>query len=125
MLKVQEHQELLSAQYLIGCLEEEHNCHNITKVDPLLKQKQGGTSHQASAFCLTLQDATSKKIPLDQVHTALSKRTISNLTKNKCAMTIPLRLKSLRSVQISISEPKKYPRSSKELISIVKKFWAC
>ena len=34
MLKVQEHQKLLSAQYLVGCLEEKHTCHNITKVDP-------------------------------------------------------------------------------------------
>ena len=37
MLKVQEHLELLSVQYLFGCLEEQHTCHNITEVGPPLR----------------------------------------------------------------------------------------
>ena len=35
MLKVTEHSDLLSAQYLLKCLDRENVCHNITTLDPL------------------------------------------------------------------------------------------
>ena len=34
MFNVLEHSELFSAHYVVACLEEEHTCHNIIKVDP-------------------------------------------------------------------------------------------
>ena len=35
MLRVEEHLNLLSAQYLIQCLEPHSACYNITRMDPL------------------------------------------------------------------------------------------
>ena len=33
-LKVRDHSDMLSAQYLVNCLEEDHVCHGITTHDP-------------------------------------------------------------------------------------------
>ena len=38
ILKVKEHSELFSVQYLIECLDEDHICHNITEADPPPRQ---------------------------------------------------------------------------------------
>ena len=34
MLKVNDHLDMLSAQYLVNCLEEDHVCHGITTQEP-------------------------------------------------------------------------------------------
>ena len=33
-LKVKDHSDMLSAQYLVNCLEEDHICHGITTQEP-------------------------------------------------------------------------------------------
>ena len=33
-LKVKDHSDILSAQYLVNCLEEDHVCHGITTKEP-------------------------------------------------------------------------------------------
>ena len=33
-LKVKDHSDMLSAQYLVNCLEEDHVCHGITTQEP-------------------------------------------------------------------------------------------
>ena len=64
-VEVQEHQELLSAQYLVGCLEEEHTCHNITKVDPPPTQMKETLLTKHHLTIEPLQDAPSKKKSLN------------------------------------------------------------
>ena len=49
MLKVSEHLELLSAQYLARCLEPENVCHFIT----IRETDEGDTIYQTSQHCRT------------------------------------------------------------------------
>ena len=83
MLKGQEHQKLLSVQYLVGCLEAEHTCHNITEIDIPPRQMKETLLTKCHHTVEPLRDATSKTQSLNQVHTTLSERAISNLSKNK------------------------------------------
>ena len=46
MLTVKQHSDLLSAQYLVQCLDPDHVCHNITTIDDLPRQMKH-TLHRA------------------------------------------------------------------------------
>ena len=53
MMKVREHSELLSAQYLARCLEPGNVCHphyNVTRATPE-RQMKGDTIYQTSKHC--------------------------------------------------------------------------
>ena len=62
MLKVQEHQELLSAQYLVRCLEE-HTCHDITEVDPPPTQIMDTFDQASPLYILEMQPAIRRRAP--------------------------------------------------------------
>ena len=54
MLNVREHSELLSAQYLVRCLEPENVCHSITTRDPpkrRMKETSGGAVIAVTDCC--------------------------------------------------------------------------
>ena len=56
MLKVTEHSDLLSAQYLVKCLVYENLCHNITTLDPpprMMKHSLYSKHHTTIAPLLT------------------------------------------------------------------------
>ena len=68
MLKVSEHSDLLSAQYLVQCLDPDHVCHNITTMYPRPRQMKQtlNTKHLQSIQPLL---ADTKKESLQAVHT--------------------------------------------------------
>ena len=69
MLKVTEHSDLLSAQYLVKCLDHENVCHNITTLDPppcMMKRTLYSQHHTTIAPLL----ADTTKESLKAVHTA-------------------------------------------------------
>ena len=68
MLKVGDHSDLLSAQYLVQCLDPEHVCHNITTMDPPPRQMKQTlyTKHHQSIRPLL---ADTNKESLQAVHT--------------------------------------------------------
>ena len=83
MLKVQEHSELLSVQYLVGCLEQEHTCHNVTwpMGGSTTKTDEGGTSYQLSPYCSTYARCNQQKEVIEpDAHNTVRD---SNLSKNK------------------------------------------
>ena len=53
MLKVREHSELLSAQYLARCLEPGNIYQSITTRETLKETDEGDTIHQTSQHCRT------------------------------------------------------------------------
>ena len=46
MLEVEDHLNLLSAQYLVQCLDTENVCHHITKMDLPPRGNEGDNLHQ-------------------------------------------------------------------------------
>ena len=69
MLKVTEHPDLLSAQYLVKCLDHENVCHNITTLDqPPRMMKHTLYSKHHTTIAPLLADTT--KESLKAVHTA-------------------------------------------------------
>ena len=44
-LKVKDHSDMLSAQYLVNCLEEDHVCHGITTQEPIKTCNQYAKAH--------------------------------------------------------------------------------
>ena len=63
MLKVREHSELLSAQYLARCMEAENVCHSITTRETPKRQMKD-TIHQASQHVEPMMLADNRKATL-------------------------------------------------------------
>ena len=69
MLKVREHSELLSAQYLAICLEPENICHSITTSEPPKRRMKETrfTRHRNTVEPIMLAD--NRKATLHAIHT--------------------------------------------------------
>ena len=83
MMRIEEHSELLSAQYLVNCLEEDHVCHGITTRTPPPRQMKATLHSKHFNTVEPLLDDTSKKKSLQQVHTSAVEKAINKLDKNK------------------------------------------
>ena len=82
MLKVTEHSDLLSAQYLVKCLDHENVCHNITTLDqPPRMMKNTLYSKHHTTIAPLLADTT--KESLKAVHTAAVSKSRRKQTVNR------------------------------------------
>ena len=82
MLLVEDHLNLLSAQYLIHCLDTENVCHHITTMDhPLREMKETLiTWHNQTVVQLL---ANTKKATLQTMHTSFVNTAIDNMTDKR------------------------------------------
>ena len=82
MLLVENHLSLLSAQYLVYCLDTEIVCHHITTLDhPPREMKESlFTTHKQTVLPLL---ANTKKASLQAVHTSFVNTEIDNMTYNR------------------------------------------
>ena len=81
-MKVKEHSDLLSAQYLVKCLDPDHVCHNITTMAPpprLMKQALH-IRHLSTVLPLL---AGTKKETLNAVHTAAVNNAVASQENNR------------------------------------------
>ena len=76
------HMNLLSAQYLVHCLDTENVCHHITKMDhpPREMKETIFTRHNQTVLQLL---ANNKKDTLQAIHTSFVNRAIDNMTDNR------------------------------------------
>ena len=82
MLKVTEHSDILSAQYLVKCLDHENVCHNITTLDqPPRMMKHTLYSKHHTTIAPLLADTT--KESLKAVHTAAVSKSRRKQTVNR------------------------------------------
>ena len=82
MLNVTEHSDLLSAQYLVKCLDHENVCHNITTLDqPPRMMKHTLYSKHHTTIAPLLADTT--KESLKAVHTAAISKSRRKQTVNR------------------------------------------
>ena len=81
MLLVEDHLNLISAQYLIHCLDTENVCHHITTMDqpPREMKKTLFTRHNQTVVSLL---ANTKKASLQAVHASYVNTAIDNMTDN-------------------------------------------
>ena len=81
MLPVEDHLSLLSAQYIVHCLDTENACHHITTLDhPQSEMKKTRfTRHNQTVLPLL---ANSTKASLQAVHTSFVNTAINNMTDN-------------------------------------------
>ena len=69
MLKVTEHSDLLSAQYLVKCLDHENVCHNITTLDqPPRMMKHTLYSKHHTTIAPLLADTTKESLAQGSPH---------------------------------------------------------
>ena len=82
MLPVEDHLNLLSAQYLVHCLDTENVCHHITKLDhpPREMKETPFTRHNQTVLPLL---ANTKKASLQAVHSSFVNTAIDNMTDNR------------------------------------------
>ena len=82
MLLVEDHLSLLSAQYLVHCLDTENVCHHITTLDhpPREMKETLFTRHNQTVLPLL---ANTKKASLQAVHTSFVNIAIDNMTDNR------------------------------------------
>ena len=82
MLLVKDHLILLSAQYLVHCLDTENACHHITTMDhpPRQMKETLFTMHNQTVVPLL---ANTKKASLQAVHTSFVNTAIDNMTDNR------------------------------------------
>ena len=82
MLTVKQHSDLLSAQYLVQCLDPDHVCHNITTMDvpPSQMKHTLHTRHYPTVQPLL---AATKKETLQAVHTEAVTRAINSQQPNR------------------------------------------
>ena len=80
MLLVEDHLNLLSAQYLVHCLDTENGCHHITTMDhpPREMKETLFTRHNQTVLPLL---AYTKKESLQAIHTSFVNTTIDNMTE--------------------------------------------
>ena len=77
MLTVKQHSDLLSAQYLVQCLDPDHVCHNITTMDVPPRQMKH-TLHTRHYPTVQPMLAATKKETLQAVHTEAVTRAINS-----------------------------------------------
>ena len=82
MLTVKQHSDLLSAQYLVQCLDPYHECHITTMDDPPRQMKH--TLHTRHYPTVQPLLAATKKETLQAVHTEAVTRAANSLTES-CA----------------------------------------
>ena len=82
MLTVKQHSDLLSAQYLVQCLDPDHACHNITTMDVSPRQMKH-TLHTRHYPTVQPMLAATKKETLQAVHTEAVTRAINNQQPNR------------------------------------------
>ena len=82
MLQVDDDLKLLSAHYLVHCLDTENVCHHITKMDqpPREMKETIFTRHNQTVLPLL---ANTKKDTLQAIHTSFVNRAIDNMTDNR------------------------------------------
>ena len=81
MLPVEDHLNIISAQYLVHRLDTENVCHYITTLDHLPREMKETlfTIHQTVLPLL----ANTKKASLQAVHTSFVNTAIDNMTDNR------------------------------------------
>ena len=80
MLLVEDHLSLLSAQYLVHCLDTDNVCHHITMLDhppSEMKETLLFTRHNQTVL------ANTQKASLQAVHTSFVNTAIDNMTDNR------------------------------------------
>ena len=77
MLTMKQHSDLLSAQYLVQCLDPDHVCHNITTMDDPPRQMKH-TLHTRHYPTVQPLLAATKKETLQAVHTEAVTRAINS-----------------------------------------------
>ena len=82
MLTVKQHSDLLSAQYLVQCLDPDHVCHNITTMDVPPRQMKH-TLHTRHYPTVQPMLAATKKEMLQAVHTEAVTRAINSQQPNR------------------------------------------
>ena len=82
MLKVREHSELLSAQYLARCLEPDNVCHSNTTGEHPKKQMKETlfTRHRHTVEPIMLAD--NRKATLQAIHTDAVNKAVNDQKKN-------------------------------------------
>ena len=88
MLQVEDHLNLLSAQYLVQCLDTENVCHHITKMDlpPREMKETIFTRHYQTVLPLL---ANNRKDTLQALHTSFVNTAISNMKDNRVLNSRP------------------------------------
>ena len=81
MLQVEDHLNLLSAQYMVQCLDTENVCHHITKIDlpPREMKETIFTRHYQTVLPLL---ANNRKDTLQALHTSFVNTAIDNMKDN-------------------------------------------
>ena len=89
MLKVREHSELLSAQYLVRCLEPENVCHSITtRETPKRRMKEIlFTRHRNTAEPIMLAD--NRKATLQSIDTDAFNKVVKDQKRNIVLDALP------------------------------------
>ena len=88
MLKVEDHLNLLSAQYLVHFLDAEKVCHHITKMDqpPREMKETIFTRHNQTVLPLL---ANNNKDTLQALHTSFVNRVTDTMTDNRVLHNLP------------------------------------
>ena len=88
MLQVEDHLNLLSAQYLVQCLDTENVCHHITKMDlpPREMKETIFTRHYQTVLPLL---ANNRKDTLQALHTSFVNTAIGNMKDNRVLNSRP------------------------------------
>ena len=88
MLQVEDHLNLLSAQYLVQCLDTENVCHHITKMDlpPREMKETIFTRHNQTVLSLL---ANNRKDTLHALHTSFVNTAIDNMKDNRLVNNRP------------------------------------
>ena len=88
ILQVEDHMNLLSAQYLVQCLDTENVCHHITKMDlpPREMKETIFTRHYQTVLPLL---ANNRKDTLQALHTSFVNTAIGNMKDNRVLNSRP------------------------------------
>ena len=82
MLQGEDYLNLISAQYLVHCLDTENVCHHITKMDhPPREMKETLFTRHNQPILLLL--VNTKKDALQAIHTSFVNVAIDNMTDNR------------------------------------------
>ena len=87
MLHVEDHLNLLSAQYLVQCLDTENVCHHITKMDlpPSEMKETIFTRHNQTMLRLL---ANNRKDTIQALHTSFVNTAINNMNDNRVTIDL-------------------------------------
>ena len=88
MLQVEDHLNLLSAQYLVQCLDTDNVCHHITKMDlpPREMKETIFTRHYQTVLPLL---ANNRKDTVQALHTSFVNTAIGNMKDNRVLNSRP------------------------------------